>query len=202
MDYKGLRHIKQLPRTEVMVMLFVLVLTVFVGLIEAVAVGLVLSSILFMKIISDFIEHRTHVAPLNSFAREVPWKDEGDTLDKFGHKVYIKHLDGPLFFGFASRFHDMIKALPEVEVVIIRMDRVPYVDQSGMYAMENAIEELHADGIHVAFTDLHGQPRDYFEAINIVPSLVPEELCFHDFAEAQDWIKNHLQSENGKKKIA
>ena len=47
-DYKGLRHIKSVPRTDAVVMLIVLGMTVFVDLIQAVATGLILSSILFM----------------------------------------------------------------------------------------------------------------------------------------------------------
>ena len=196
MDYKGLRHIGQLPKSEVVVMFLVLILTVFVGLIEAVAVGLVLASILFMKKISDVVDHRTKTAPLKDFSREIPWADEGDTLERYGNKVYIKHLDGPLFFGFASRFQDMVKALPDIEIVIIRMDKVPYVDQSGLYAMEDAIMDLQAQGIKVVFTDVHGQPLDMFEMFNLIPGLVEREYCFKDFKACSDWLVKHL---NGKK---
>ncbi len=193
MDYKGLKHLGQLPSTEIIVMLMVLVLTVFVGLIEAVVLGLVLSSVLFMKKIADVVDHRTVTAPLRNFSREMPWLDEGDMIDRFGDNVYIKHLDGPLFFGFASRFQDMIQALPDLEVVVIRMDKVPYVDQSGIYAMEDALDNLFAQNIHVAFVDLHGQPRDLFERFNIVPGLVEEKYCFANFQECAEWLETHLK---------
>ncbi len=195
MDYKGLRHIKQLPLSEVFVMLLVLVLTVFVGLIEAVAIGLILSSILFMKKISDVVDDRTKTAPLEEFSREIPWMDEEVVTKSYRDRVYIKHLDGPLFFGFASRFQDMIKALPNLEVVIIRLDKVPYVDQSGLYAMEDAILDLHEQDIKVVFTDVQGQPRDMFETFNLIPGLVPEEHCFEDFASCAKWLENYLKEE-------
>ena len=172
MDWKGLKVLNKIPAKEVLMMMLVLGMTVFVGLIEAVAVGMILASILFMKTISDVVERRTVSAPLKHFSREIPWSDEGDIIDRIGNKVYIKHLDGPLFFGFASRFQDMIKALPEIEVVIIRMDKVPYVDQSGLYAMEEAIMDLQAKGIKVAFTDLKGQALAIFERFNLIPRLV------------------------------
>lgn len=195
MDYKGLRHMRQLPRSEVIVMLIVLGLTVFVGLIQAVVLGLVLSSILFMKIISDVIDHRTTAAPLVEFSRELAWKDEGNIIKNVGNKVYIKHLDGPLFFGFASRFGDLLTALPEIEVVIIRMEKVPYVDQSGLYAMEDAILDLQKENVKVVFSDLHGQPKDMFETFNIVPNLVPEEFCFDEFDECVDWLEGYLKKD-------
>lgn len=195
MDYKGLGQMRQLPRSEVAVMLIVLAMTVFIGLIEAVVLGFVLSSVLFMKKISDVIDHRTKTAPLQEFSREIPWKDEGDIIKKVGNKVYIKHLEGPLFFGFASRFGDLVRALPDIEVVVIRMEKVPYVDQSGLYAMDDAILDLQKQGIKVVFSDLHGQPRDMFENFNIVPSLVSAEYCFDSFGECVDWLEGYLKQE-------
>ena len=200
MDYKGLRHIPHLPKSEVIVMLLVIILTVFVGLIEAVFIGLILSSILFMKKISDVVDNRTKVAPLREFTRELPWQDEGDIIDRLGSKVFIKHLDGPLFFGFASRFQDMINALPDMEIVVIRMDKVPYMDQSGLYAMEDAIMELYEQDITVAFTDVHGQPSDMLRRFNLIPGLVEEKYCFETFDECAQWIERHLKEEEEKMK--
>ena len=197
-DYKGLRHLTSVPRADAIVMIVVLLLTVFVDLLIAVAVGMVLSAILFMKKISDVVDHKTHTAPLKDFSREVPWQDEGDIIERIGDRVYIKHLDGPLFFGFASRFQDMIQALPDIEAVVIRMDKVPYVDQSGLYAMEEAILELRQLDIAVVFTNLHGQPLDMFKRINLVPGLVPEEHSFPDFQSCTEWLESYLNmSEDG-----
>ena len=62
-DYKGLRDIKSVPRTDAVVMLIVLSMTVFVDLIQAVAAGLILSSILFMKQMSDQLGREVEVVP-------------------------------------------------------------------------------------------------------------------------------------------
>lgn len=192
MDYKGLRHMRLVPKSEVAVMLIVLGLTVFVGLIEAVAVGLILACILFMKEISDVVDLRSTTAPLQEFTRDIPWADEGDTIKRYGDYVYIKHQDGPLFFGFAHRFQEIVKNLPEVKVVIIRMDKVPYADQSGAYAMEDAIIDLQQQGIMVVFTDIHGQPLNLFESLSIIPELVPLDYCFNDFQECLRWLEGYL----------
>ncbi len=196
MDYKGLKHIAQMPRNEALVLILVLLLTVFVGLIEAVAIGMVLASVLFMVTISDVIGHRAKSAPLKDFARELPWSDEGDIIEKMGKQIYIKHLDGPLFFGFASRFQDMINALPEIKVVIMRMDKVPYVDQSGLYAMDDAIREFQSKNITVVFTDLHGQPEAMFKQFKICPGLVDNENNFKNFSECSTWLYNSLKENN------
>jgi SulP family sulfate permease len=198
-DYKGLRHFKDMPRADQVVLVLVFGLTVFVDLLIAVAAGMVLSSLLFMKKIGEVSEEGMNTAPLSDFAREVPWNDEGDIIKRIGQKVYIKHLNGPLFFGFASRFNEMIKALPEIEVVIIRMDRVPYIDQSGLYAVEDAIQDMHDLDVAVVFVGVHGQPKTMLESIAIIPNLVGREYCFETFADCAVWLEDYL---NGEKSIA
>lgn len=196
-DYKGFRHIKDVPKSDVFIMIVVLLLTVFVDLLIAVAVGMVLSALLFMKQIADVVENRTYSSPLKDFSREVPWEDEGNIIEKIGDKVYIKHVKGPLFFGFSARFQEMMKALPDIQVVIIRMDLVPYVDQTGLYAMEDAIQDLKSKGIDVAFTGLHGQPEEMFRRIRIVPNLVSEKLCFEDFKTCALWVEQRIKEGDG-----
>ena len=191
-DYKGLRHLRNVPRTDVIVMLTVLLLTVFVDLLVAVGVGMVLSALLFMKKIADVVDDRTVSAPLRHFSREVPWMDDKEVIDKLGGKVYIKHLDGPLFFGFAMRFQEMVRALPEIEIAVMRMEKVPYVDQSGLYAMEDAIMELQEARIRVLFSGLHGQPAVMFESIRITGGLIPEEDIYENFDDCAEWLYNYF----------
>jgi len=201
-DYKGLRHLRTVPRADAAVMVIVLALTVFVDLLVAVGAGMVLSALLFMKNISDVIEHRTQSAPLKDFSRELAWADEGDLVARRGDKVFIKHLDGPLFFGFANRFQELVAKMPELEVVILRFDRVPYMDQSGLYALEDAIMEFRRQNIRVAFTDIHGQPRDLAERIRLIPDLVPPQYCFSSFKECATWLERYLNGETTDPTIA
>jgi len=192
-DYKGMRHLTTIPKTDAVVMIVVLVLTVFVGLLEAVAIGMVLAALLFMKNIADVIDRKTESVPLRDFSREIPWSDEGSIIDDIGDKVYIKHLDGPLFFGFSSRFKEIVSALPNIRVVIVRMGKVPYIDQSGLYALEDAVMDLRKEGIVVAFTGLHGQPDEMLRRINLIPGLVPESLNFKDFQNCIKWLRDYLE---------
>ena len=69
-DYKGFRHIKSVPRTDAVVMLIVLGMTMFVDLIQAVAVGLILSSILFMKQMSDQLGSEVKILPIKENCRQ------------------------------------------------------------------------------------------------------------------------------------
>ncbi len=192
-DYKGLRHLRSVPLGDAVVMIVVLLLTVFVGLLEAVAVGMILATLLFMKKSSDEVEEGARSESLTDFSFEQPWADEGDLVQRLGSRVYIKHLDGPLFFGFVSSFRTIMQELPNLEVLIIRMDRVPYIDQSGLYALEDAILELQGRGVAVAFVGLNEQEQDMMERINLIPGLVRYEHLFDDFAACRSWLSERIE---------
>lgn len=195
MDYKGLRHIRSVPKSDAAVMIIVLLLTVFVDLLIAVGVGMVLSAILFMKKISDVIEHRAEVASVQDYSQETPWKDEGNVMQRAGDKIYIKHLYGPLFFGTAAQLQNLLDKIPaSVEVVIFRMDRVPYMDQSGMYAIDEVFGDLQKRNATVLLTGLHEQPRDQFERAGIIPNQISEEHIFASFSECYQWVKSHVEN--------
>ena len=193
-DYKGISHIRSIPVSDAVIMLIVLVLTVFVDLLIAVAAGMVLSSLLFMKKASDLVEEGSKVESLKDFTPEKPWDDEKEITKLISNDIYIKHINGPLFFGASAGFQDMMKAIPDVKVVIIRMCKVPYVDQSGLYAMEEALLELKNKDVQIAFTGLYGQAKDMFEHIGIIPELVSKENCFETIKDTETWIRNHLSN--------
>ncbi len=201
-DYKGIRNMRVIPRADAVVMIAVLLLTVFIGLLEAVAIGMLLSSILFMKTISDVVEHRHVSAPLTSYSSEIPWNDEIGLLEKVGDKVYIKHLDGPLFFGFASRFQEMSKVTPGVKVVVFRMKKVPYIDQSGMLAMEEAVLDLQRQNITVAMTGLQAQPKAMLEGIKLIPNILPKQFVFDNFDDCAVWLREFCSTDDMKKTAA
>jgi SulP family sulfate permease len=193
-DLKGLRHLKVVPRADAAVLIVVLLWTTFGSLIQAVGIGVTLAALLFMKRASDIGEEGMQVGTLAGFDGEKPWEDEADFFEKFKDQIYIKHLYGPLFFGFTSHFQDQVKNINEgVKILVIRMDRVPYVDQSGVYAIENAILDLALKNIKVVITGLQEQPKDLLKSIDIIPDLVPEEQVFLNIEESFNWVSADLR---------
>lgn len=192
-DTKGLKHLFIVPKADSVVLILVLLITTFGSLIQAVGIGLLLASLLFMKRASDIGEKGLEVGTLAGFDGEKPWQDEIEFYEANKDKVYIKHLYGPLFFGFTSRFQNEIKNIPNtIKVLIIRMDRVPYIDQSGLYALENAIMDLEKNGVEVYLTALQEQPKDKLVSIDIIPDLISEKHIFETIGEAYSFLKKRL----------
>ena len=192
-DYKGLKHLQHVPRADAIVLVAVFAITTFGSLIQAVGVGIILASVLFMKRSSDLAEAGTAVTALAGVDGEQPWEDEVSLYEEFKNRIYIKHLYGPMFFGFTSHFQNLINNLDEdIRALIIRLDRVPHIDQSGLYAMEDAILDLRRKGVIVLLTGLHAQPLDMLRSIDIVPDLLPEDQVFEEFSDSITWLKKEL----------
>ena len=187
MDYKGLKAMPAMPKSEVAIMILVLLLSVFWDLVSAVGIGLVIASLIFMKKMGDLTAERSDVKPL---LKEKAWADEGTFPENLKESVFIKHVKGPLFFGSTSDFQQLAKQIPKTaSTVIIRMDRMQYMDQSGLYAMEDILVDLRRDNIEVLFVDVLDQPRYMMERIDIIPDLVSKENIFNNFQDCTNYIK-------------
>ena len=186
MDYKGLKALKKIPKTEVAVMVVVLLLSVFWNLVYAVGVGLILASLFFMKKMGDLATQDTRVAAVSE---EKTWKDETKLSASFKENVFIKHINGPLFFGFTSDFVNISKQIPpSADVAIIRMDRVPYIDQSGLFALEDVLLDLNQQNIDTLIVGVQSQPKYLMKTIGIIGKLIPEEQIFENFEECRNYV--------------
>jgi SulP family sulfate permease len=188
MDYKGLKAIPVLPRdislgpirlsSEVLIMLTVLMLSTFWDLIFAVGIGLVISCLMFMKLIGDVTSRESNVEPL----KEEAWPDEIAFPVALKDSVFIKHIKGPLFFGYTSEFQHLYKQIPDnAKTVVIRLSKMQYMDQTGLYVMEDMLQDLKARGVNVIFVGLLDQPRYMMERIDIIPDLVSEDQVYESF---------------------
>lgn len=194
MDYKGLKAIPNMPKPEVIIMITVLVLSSLWNLVYAVGIGLVIASLMFMKKMGDLTAERSDV---KSLLKEKAWDDEHNFPETLKEEVFIKHIKGPLFFGSTSDFQQLAKQIPDTATaVIIRMGRMQYIDQSGLYAMEDVLVDLTRSGISVLLVNVLKQPRYMLERIDIIPDLVPEEQIFPNFKECLLWINANINKNN------
>jgi SulP family sulfate permease len=187
LDYKGIGHLTRVPRADAVIMIIVLLVTVFLDLITAVAIGMVLASLLFMKKMSQITEENIRITGLKKYRDEIDWHDEYLPAH-MQDNVIVKHLDGPMFFGFAAKFQERINKLPDIKYIIIRMEKVPFIDQTGLYALEEAILSLEQRNINVILTGFKKQPYDMLRKVRIIPNLISEDNIYADFKDAVRWL--------------
>ncbi len=101
---------------------------------------------------------------------------------------------GPLFFGSTSDFQALIAQIPDTaSIVIMRLGRMQYMDQSGLYAMEDVLLSLKKRKVEILFVNLLQQPRYMMERIDIIPDLISEDSIFKNFEECIQWINANVQ---------
>ena len=173
-------------------MLIVLLLSTFWNLVYAVGIGLIIASLMFMKKIGDLTAERSIVKPL----KEEAWADEGAFPSNLKEEVFIKHLKGPLFFGSTSDFQQLTAQIPDTaKIVILRLIRMHYMDQSGLYAIEDMLQDLKKNNVEVLFVGLQKQPRYMMERIDIIPDFIPNEHIFKDFEACMKWVVVNVKDE-------
>ena len=193
-DFRGFRDLRKIPHDDAFVLIVVFLTTVFVDLLTAVGIGMVIACVLFMKRASDMVEKQYDSHEINGFDKENPWPDEGGMPDKAKHSIYVQRLNGPVFFGSITGFKSVMQDIPaDVKIVIIRMKNVPFMDQSGLYAMEAAIKELRDRGTQVLMTIVQPQPKYMLNSTGVIPELVPEECVFKTFEDCTDYLRKALE---------
>lgn len=134
-----LRHfihlVRRSPRNDVAVLLITFFLTVFVDLVIAVNVGVILAALLFMKRMAESVR----IEGIND--EEIAALLPDYCVVGIPKGVQIYSIDGPFFFGAAERFENTIMDLNgDINVLIIRLGRVPFVDATAMQSFREMIE--------------------------------------------------------------
>ena len=194
-DFRGFKDLFKIPRADAVVLIVVFLITVFVDLLTAVGIGMVIACVLFMKRASDLVEGGYSSQEMSNFDKESPWSDEGGMPDTAKHSIYIQRLNGPIFFGTINKFKEVMQDVPaDAKIVIIRMRLVSFMDQSGLYAMEEAIKEIQSRGTQVLMTIIQPQPMYMLTTHKVIPGVVPEEHTFPTFEACTEYLRNQLEN--------
>lgn len=204
MDYRGLKAIPVLPKdlkigklgisSEVIVMLLVMLLATFWNLVYAVGIGLVIASLLFMKKIGDATSSQSvlKAMPEDESLNEEEFID----IDANGvADIAIKQIMGPLFFGSTDGFQKLAKKIPGwAKIVVFRLETMSYIDQSGLYALEEILVDLSKQGKNIYLVDIKKQPKYMMQSLEMIPKLIPQENIFDDYKKCFSYIKKSYQS--------
>ncbi len=143
------------PTADVLVLVTCLILTVFTDMVIAIAVGIVLAALLFMRDSSRFTQVRDITA--NDRYVRIPLSP--------GWHVY--KIVGALFFAAAERvFSEILEMLSDGDNVILYADAVTVLDAGGTGALERFLDECDARHINVLVADLQVQPLKALTSCN------------------------------------
>jgi SulP family sulfate permease len=178
------------PRSDILVLLTVFLLTVFADLTVAIQTGVVLSALLFMRRMETVT-----TAGIINLDDEATDKNDPNALTRFNvpKGVEVFEINGPFFFGAASMFQDEINKIKMPKILILRMRNVPVIDATGLRALEGVVTAAHRDGTVILLSGVHKQPVDAMKKAKLIEKI--GHTNFHkDVAHALDHARRILQN--------
>src|SRR6185369_13558450 len=92
--------------------------------------------------------------------------------------VMVYRIFGSFFFGAADKLETALKREGrEPEVLILRMRKVLAMDATGLNALEDLYERLHARGKHIVLSGPHTQPLFMMDKAGFLDRLGRENVC-------------------------
>ena len=183
-EWKTFKYLLRGDKSDVAVLLITFFLTVIVDLTVAIEVGVLLAIVLFVRRVME----TSHVNILQDHtlaATEDPEAAAMENTDRLNipDGVEVYEIDGPFFFGLASRFEELEQMKSkEAKVRIIRMRRVPFIDSTGVNNLRSLCERTRKRGVTVILSGVTEKVQASLEKFgvdkeigvdNIFPHIVP-----------------------------
>jgi SulP family sulfate permease len=180
----GVRTVQSMfknPKSDISVLVLTFLLTVLFNLTIAIEIGLLLAVVLFLRRVSESVDisvARDHLDIAQGTETAVH-----EELD-IPHEVEVYEINGPFFFGVATKFDEMminIKDKPQVR--IIRMRRVPFVDSTGLHNLETLIAASRKEGIDIILSGVN--PNVHTTLVNAgIDKIIGEDHIYDHITKA------------------
>lgn len=179
-DWRFLKHVRDAPREDMLIMLVVGSMTILADLIMAVAIGLVLASVLFVKRMADL--ELMNLRIITDRDGESSLTDEERTvLSSHKGRIILIHIGGPMSFGSAK---NMVRRLEGIarwnnfSVVVLDLSKVPAIDGSAAMAVEDMIRMAQASRKHLILSGTQPHVKEVLKGLGVLKLLRPD----HQFA--------------------
>lgn len=195
-DWSYLKRAHRGPRWDLALMGIVLGLTVFVDLITAVAVGVVLAALAFIKQLSE-----SQLERLNLSDDKVGNAEERAILARSNGAVTLFDFGGPLSFGAAADLGHVVRerSTGAVQVLILDFTRVPFLDLSAAKAVETIVADADRSGKFIFFAGITEEVNDVLHGLDVA-QLITDDHWFENRADALEQALIEVGVDNDKNK--
>lgn len=178
--WRTIAGILRAPKSDISVLVVTFLLTVIFDLTIAIEIGLLLAVVLFLRRVMENTQVKVYSEQLDVA--------EGTDLDSSHHElldvakgVQVYEIDGPFFFGVATKFDEMMRNTLGTKplVRIIRMRKVPFIDSTGLHNLELLVQSSKAEGIHVVLSGVNPSVRAVLEHSGMDKIIGADHICDH-----------------------
>lgn len=168
---------------DIIVLLTTFFLTILVDLTIAIEIGIVLSSLLFMKRMADAGKYS--LAEID--------KDVIDSYADIPKGIGIFEVSGPFFFGSAKEYSELMKSMGlKSKILVIRMRHVPFIDSTGLHNLKETIRNIKSAGTIVMLSGVNENVKKDLMKSRIV-YMIGKENVFSNFNDAIDTAKTSIK---------
>lgn len=166
------------PKSDVSVLIVTFLLTVIFDLTIAIEIGLLLAVILFLRRVMENTEIKVYSEQLD--VAEGTEATQHEVLD-VAPGVSVYEIDGPFFFGVATKFDEMMRSTLGAKPVvrIIRMRKVPFIDATAVHNLELLIKSSQSEGIHIVLSGVNPQVRQTLIKAGVDRLVGNDHICDH-----------------------
>ncbi len=173
-EWRSFKSILKNPKSDIAVLLTTFFLTLFVGLNIALPFGMILALLLFVKRVME-------TSGIEVFQHEEENKvSDVDSFEKIEKPTGIEifQIKGPYFFGFANKLEAVEKELhAKPKVRILKFDRVPFIDSTGLKNLRSFIDRCYRNNIFVVLSGVEPQVLESLEKDGITNLLTWDNIC-------------------------
>lgn len=172
-------------RGDAAILLITFLLTIFIDLAVAVQVGAVLAAVVFLKRMSDKTTVEISQLLVKENADEPPiFKDDKILFrNDIPSDVVVFQINGPFFYSVANLLDEALLQLERTpRVFILRLDKTPLIDATGINAIKCFWEKCHKKNILFLITEVN--PQEYALLMN---AGIPKDIIFDTLNQALEF---------------
>jgi SulP family sulfate permease len=174
-DWGFLKRAHNVSWKGAMIMYGVIILTVFVDLITAVAVGVFVANILTINRLSAIQEQDVNaISTADDSVNLTP--EEKVLMSEADGRVLLFQLSGPMIFGVSKAISREHQAIAECEALVLDISDVPHLGVTSSLAIENAIQDALDLGREVFIVGASGQAKRRLEKLGVLANIPPQNL--------------------------
>jgi SulP family sulfate permease len=174
-EWKEIRPLLRLTKADISVWAITFALTVFADLTIAVEVGMLLAALLYIRKVTQTTTVSEVTAEYIDDGRVHILQDK-DIPDY----ASIIRIHGPFLFGTADKLEEAAGNLDRLPpIVILRLRNMTAIDATGLLALEDLADRLHASGRHLILCGAREQPARLMHQAEFERHIGRENICPH-----------------------
>ena len=178
-EWHAFKGLLKSTKSDVTVLLVTFSFTVLFDLVVAIEIGMVFAMFLFVKRMSEStkiedssLNYKAIYEDAENENEESDFAEIDNLREHLGSKVFLYEINGPLFFGAATAFIDVMKEInSRSSIIILRMKDVPNMDATALSALKTIDKSCRDKHILILYSEVNAQPMKLLKSTGFISNI-------------------------------